>query len=322
MSEFELPENFSQLVHEKYQQALSTGDVVFQESTNHYIEDNDVQFVITHAPGLAKKPTQEKAPEQEQREEGFNPFLNPDPKLTVLSGFGNGEFNILLNKYPITENHLLLTTTEFKSQNSPLSPRELIASIKILDQLEKSSTKNEKFFGFYNCGENSGASQPHKHLQFLKFPDNFNPFVNGLTSNVEPFLATSIKEPLQSKDLPFAHFALPLKKKADELFDEEYLALAFSGLLQRALTILRDTELPIAYNVVFTKKWIYLVPRSKAYYEVEQGKLGLNAAGFIGLILAKNEELLKLIQNDGPTKILSELGFPNTAEEGTDEYHY
>lgn len=319
MSKYDLPDNFGQLVEETYQKALDAGEVVFQESTNEYLEEGDVPYVITFAPGLSKKPTQEKAPEQEARPEGFNPFAEPEPNMTVLSDYGDGEFNILLNKYPIVHNHLLLTTKEFKSQNSPLAPEELIASLKILESLEKSSTKNEKFFGFYNCGENSGASQPHKHLQFLKFPDNFQPFPNGLVSNQDPFIATSLKEPLQSKNVPFAHFVLPLERDPAKLYDEDYLAMAFSSLLQRTLTILRDAEKPTAYNVVFTRKWILLAPRSDAYYE---GKLGLNAAGFIGLILAKNQELLELIKKDGPSNILKDVGFPNTSDQPTDEYHY
>lgn len=319
MSKYDLPENFSQLVEETYQNALKSGEVVFQDSTNEYLEEDDIPFVITHAPGLSKKPTREKAPEQDARPEGFNPFANPEPTMTVLSDYADGQFNILLNKYPIVHNHLLLTTKEFKSQNSPLSPPELIASLKILESLEKASTKNEKFFGFYNCGENSGASQPHKHIQFLKFPENFQPFPNGLVSNEDPFIATSLKEPLQSKNVPFAHFVLPLEKDASKLYDEDYLAMAFSSLLQRTLTILRDSEKPTAYNVVFTRKWILVAPRSNAYYK---DVLGLNSAGFVGLILAKNEELLELIKKDGALNILKAVGFPNTSDQPTDEYHY
>jgi len=319
MSEYDLPTNFGQLVEDKYSNALANGDVIFQESTSEYLEENDVQYVLTYAPGLAKKPTQEKAPEQDSRPEGFNPFANPEESMTVIKDYANGQFNILLNKYPIVNNHLLLTTKEFKSQNSPLSPQDLIASLKIIEALEKSNKKNEKFFGFYNCGDNSGASQPHKHLQFLKIPDNFSPLPSGLVSNQDPFIATSRREPLQSKNVPFAHYVLPLEKDSTKLYDEDYLALAFSSLLQRTLTTLRDSEKPTAYNVVFTKKFLMVIPRSEAYYK---GKLGLNATAFIGSILAKNEELLNMIKEVGPGKILEAVGFPNTADQTTDEYHY
>lgn len=318
MANFDLPEDFSAIVDAKYKSALADGEVVFTGSTQKYIEDQDLQFVVTLAPGLAKKPTQEEAPEQIHRPKDFNPFLDPEPKTTVLADYG-GEYNILLNKFPIVANHLLLTTKSYKSQSSPLSPNDLIASLNILEKLETSSSSNEKFLGFYNCGENSGASQPHKHLQFLRYPDNFTPFPSTIASQDDAFIANANKEPLQSKKLPFAHYVLPLPREKEKLYDEDYVALAFSSLLQRTLTVLRDAGKPIAYNVVFTRKWMMLVPRSEPYYKE---KLGLNSAAFTGLILAKNDELFNLILEDGPLKILEAVGFPNTAEHPTDEYHY
>ncbi|CDR47190.1 CYFA0S30e00166g1_1 [Cyberlindnera fabianii] len=318
MQKYDLPEDFGDLVEKTYTAAFESGDVVLSESTQTYIEANDTQFVITFAESLGKKPTQEESPEQEKRPKDFNPFLNPDPKMTVLADYA-GEYNILLNKFPVTANHLLLTTKDFKPQTSPLSPFDLIASMKILGSLEKSSTKGEKFFGFYNCGENSGASQPHKHLQFLRYPDNFTPFPAQVVAGEEAFIANSSVEPLQNKQLPFAHFILPLPKSEDKLYDEDYMALAFSSLLQRVLTILRDEEKPIAYNVLMTRKWLMLVPRLDPYYK---GKIGINSAAYTGLILAKNQEILDLIKADGPLEILSACGFPNTAGQTTDEYHY
>lgn len=316
---FDLPDNFEELITSKYQKAVESGEIVFTDSTSHIFEDEETeyQFNLTLLKSLASKPTPENAPEQIQRPKDFNPFLNPDPELTVLADYGS-KFNILLNKFPITPNHLLLTTKEFKSQNSPLNPDELLASMKILDKLEKSSKTNEKFFGFYNCGENSGASQPHKHLQFLKFPGNFTPFPSLIAAKDDPFVANANKEPLQDPKLPFAHFVLPLPR-GEKLFDEDYLAMAFSSLLQRTLTVTRDAEADIAYNVVFTKKWLMLVPRSSPIYK---DVLGINSVAYTGLWLAKNEELNELIRKEGPLEILKTLGFPNTYSQPTDEYHY
>lgn len=318
MPGFDLPKDFNQLVQDKYTKAVASGDVVFTETTQQYIEDNDTQFVLSLAPSLAKKPTQEDDPEQEKRPKDFNPFLNPDEPSTVLKDYANGELNILLNKYPITANHLLLTTTKFKPQTSPLSPTELIGSLTVLKELESKSSKGEKFFAFYNCGENAGASQPHKHLQILKYPDNFTPFPAEIAASEEAYISTSKREPLQSKNLPFAHYVLPLPRD-ERLFDEDYITMAFASLLQRTLTVLRDAGKPVAYNVIFTRKWMMLVPRSNGYYKE---KLGINSAGFTGLLLAKNEQLRDLILEDGALNILKEVAFPNTADQPTDEYHY
>lgn len=40
----------------------------------------------------------------------------------------------------------------------PLSPSELVAAYSIVKQLGS----REKHLAFFNCGANSGASQPHK----------------------------------------------------------------------------------------------------------------------------------------------------------------
>lgn len=314
---FELPKDFVDTVRAKFQKAHAAGDVVFADSTNECVEDSNFDFIVTYAPSLAKKPTQQNDPEQIQRSKDFNPFLNPEPELTVIADYAD-QYNILLNKFPITPNHLLLTTKQFKAQSAPLTPNDLIASLHILKSLQ-AGAKGDQFVGFYNCGDNSGASQPHKHLQFMKYPDNFLPFPSTIAASEGAFIANTNKEPLQDARLPFAHFILPLPRDEETLFDEDYLALAFASLLQRTLTILRDTEKPIAYNVVFTTKWLMVVPRSTPYYKE---KLGINAAGFTGLILAKNKELHDLIIEDGPLNVLAAVGFPNTSGEATDEYHY
>lgn len=63
-----------------------------------------------------------------------------------------------LNKFCVTPRHFLLVTKDFKPQTSPLSPLELIAAWQIVKQLGA----REKHLAFFNSGELSGASQPHK----------------------------------------------------------------------------------------------------------------------------------------------------------------
>lgn len=54
--------------------------------------------------------------------------------------------------------HFLLVTKDFASQTSPLTGFELAACWSILKQL----SAREKFIAFFNSGDQSGASQPHK----------------------------------------------------------------------------------------------------------------------------------------------------------------
>ena len=88
-----------------------------------------------------------------------------------------------------TSSGIAITTiewaTEFKSQTSPLDPSDLVQAYLLLRAAHKAG---KHIFAFYNCtytvfshlylesslkllaregGDQSGASQPHKHMQFL-----------------------------------------------------------------------------------------------------------------------------------------------------------
>lgn len=321
--------NLNEKIANCYEKAAQQGEIVFKPSTSETITtDQGNEFVLTLLTSLSAKPTQENSPEQVQRPKDFNPFVNPDPLLTVVADLkledGAPSYNILLNKFPVTPNHILLTTSEFQSQNAPLSASDLTASFRILEQLDLKS----RHFGFYNCGDSSGASQAHKHVQFMELPANFVPFADYLAGQEDPFIANSRKEPLQSSKLPFAHFILPLPASKDALYQDDYLTMAFSSLLARCMTVFREHDCDIGYNVIFCKKWIMLVPRSKSVYtaRIAEGEpeltLGINSCGFLGLILVKNEALKQLVLKVSPEAILQELGFPNTAGKKSDEYDY
>lgn len=57
-----------------------------------------------------------------------------------------------------------LGNTEFQSQTKPPTPPDLVLAYQIL--LAGQRARNP-FLAFFNCGDRSGASQPHKHLQFI-----------------------------------------------------------------------------------------------------------------------------------------------------------
>ncbi len=87
-----------------------------------------------------------------------------------------GEFeghNVLLNKFSIVRHHALLTTkgilscscrsdrADFQSQFQPPGLADFKAAFRFLKETQFT------YFAFYNCGPLSGASLPHRHLQFL-----------------------------------------------------------------------------------------------------------------------------------------------------------
>ncbi|KAI3403100.1 APA2 [Candida oxycetoniae] len=319
MDSFDIPEDFYETLNEKYEQAvknnhiLFNGDAAVNELVKVKASELTIDFQLTLLTSLAHKP--------EQGDRESNPFEKPEPELTILNNYGpNKEFRVVFNKFPVVPLHFLLVTKEFQSQNSPLSPAELFASYKILSKVvEKSKRNNSEWFAFFNCGPESGASQPHKHIQFMIQPPpsmQFKPYAETLALQAETVSAKS--KPFQSNNLPFAHFLIKLPDESH--VDENVLATSFTALLQRTLTVLRSNEQKqISYNFIMTPSYMLMVPRATAKYE---GKLGINSCGFQGLILCKNEELFEMVKQKGPLDILRAVGFPNTTDIPEDEYHY
>jgi sulfate adenylyltransferase (ADP) / ATP adenylyltransferase len=62
-----------------------------------------------------------------------------------------------------------LATKEFKEQTDDLEADDLEVTYECLKTWEESNeaTRSQKLFAFFNSGEHSGASQPHRHIQFL-----------------------------------------------------------------------------------------------------------------------------------------------------------
>lgn len=77
---------------------------------------------------------------------------------------------LVLNKFPIIPNHFILATTEFKEQTDPLEASDLEASLALLEAWQQASSE-KKLFAFFNSGKHSGASQRHRHVQFLPIED-------------------------------------------------------------------------------------------------------------------------------------------------------
>ncbi len=66
---------------------------------------------------------------------------------------------------------------DYMLQSSPLTPGELTAAYKTLLAAKRAG---RAFLAFFNCGEPSGSSQGHKHLQFLPLPNPEGPPVEKL----------------------------------------------------------------------------------------------------------------------------------------------
>lgn len=110
--------------------------------------DGGVPFELRRSTAVARKA---KAPRV------ANPFLPPDPDLLVAE---LGAHRVVLNKFPVFPDHLLLVTRVYEPQDSPLGVADFAALL--------AGMAAGPALGFYNSGPRSGASQPHRHLQLVR----------------------------------------------------------------------------------------------------------------------------------------------------------
>ncbi len=113
------------------------------------------------------------------RDPNFNPFLNPDPELTV-GPVGDAHVAIL-NKFPLCARHLVLARRVFEEQRLPLARSDFAALAALMGEAGG--------IGLYNGGTAAGASQRHKHVQWM--PDDAG---NASLSLFAPGLPTGLAE--------------------------------------------------------------------------------------------------------------------------------
>eukprot|EP01084_Bolivina_argentea_P075393 136689_1 len=138
--------------------AKETGYLISFKSEQIFIQNNNIKFMVTLAKNLAKKP-KPKISENEFKD----PFIAPfDIGCHVIDL--NNEYKILLNKFNVVPNHILIITSNFVKQTLPLIAKDFDITMKVILSMNG--------LCYFNSGPFSGASQPHKHIQII--PRNYN----------------------------------------------------------------------------------------------------------------------------------------------------
>ncbi|KAF8904429.1 ATP adenylyltransferase-domain-containing protein [Gymnopilus junonius] len=312
-------------VPSRFENALKTGDLFFFPSTIEKHTEQEIQYEIRLCPALQHKPAlptphfsddliDSEITDHTPKGKKFDPFLPPyNNNLHVgdlKDEVSQEEFAILLNKYSVVPQHFLMVTKEFRSQASPLMPHELLQSYTMVLSARKIG---KKIFAFYNCGNNSGASQPHKHIQFVPIEDD-GPPIERLARQAKldfadrPFSLTKLSYASHSYRFPTNLDTYPQERL------EELLANAFLQLLDLSISTIRhDPEYPAgtpSYNVIMTLEHLHIVPRRLEHYTLEKTgeKLNINALGFAGMLLVKSDEELAAVKREGVGKILRGVG--------------
>ncbi|CAM3229387.1 ATP adenylyltransferase [Corallococcus sp. ZKHCc1 1396] len=214
----------------------------------------------------------------------FNPFASPEPAL-VLGDVAPAHV-CLLNKFNVVEHHLLLVTRDFESQDALLTAGDFDALATCLEGLDG--------LAFYNAGEIAGASQRHKHLQLV--PPLGPQALRAPVEALLPALPGPGRE-VAAGALPFLHRVVGLGPW--EAPEPGARMLAAYRLLREALGLGATSP----YNLLVTRDWMLLVPRSRA----EHLGVNVNALGFAGSLLVRTPEQLSAVAALGPLELLRQV---------------
>ena len=234
----------------------------------------------------------------------FNPFLPPDPRLVVRAL--PPSHALLLNKFNVADGHVLVVTRAFEAQEAALTEGDAAATWVALTAAPGPGGG----LAYFNRGPESGASQPHKHVQVVPLPlmegggeggeggnarAPFEPSALAAVAGAPPYQV----EPVRS--LPVRAFAAAMPA------DPEPRALA--GCLARlaaACGVANAADTTTSYNLLLTPRVAMAVPRRAA----RVGPLGVNAVAFAGSLLVRSEAELAYIEARGPWDVLRDAGVP------------
>ncbi|GAB9470286.1 5',5'''-p-1,p-4-tetraphosphate phosphorylase [Globisporangium polare] len=289
--------------------------------------DNGIQYILFQAQALNQKPvaiapsssssstpsTSAPAEKKPFRDPFAKEHLEQDLFITQV----HGTHNLVLNKFSIVDEHLVLPTIEYEAQETPLSKADLRAMWTSMRDLDA--------FAFFNCGYESGASQPHKHMQLMSYPS-----LKAFTNLDMPPLLHFINERLRSypineivhlPELPFLHFLHRIDLNADtesqaaadhlhaiyEKVRREMNALAYPADHAEERATNASEQLPVAYNLLMTNSFLFVIPRRRQ----SVAGIEVNSIGFIGSFFVRNAEQRALFEaHGGPMALLRAVTFP------------
>jgi ATP adenylyltransferase len=261
--------SFALAVETRVRQALASGALEPIETIQESICDAGVRFAVRRVSSLALKHGDAGATRG-------NPFLPYDERLFVADV--TDTHVALLNKYPVIERHVLLVTRRFADQEAPLDAGDCEALALCLEE--------GGALGFYNAGREAGASQSHRHLQ-VAWLDPVP--VEALFRELG-----EVKSACEIPRLPFRH-AFRRRAGAADLFE------GYRELLDAA-----GVRPPAPYNLLATRDWMLLVPRSREAFE----GISINALGFAGSLFVRDAAQLERVRRAGPMNVLRAVAMP------------
>ncbi len=276
-------------IEKRTKHALKCGALLSIPTEFEFVEHHGVRFLVRTLFNLIRKDKAKQQQKQQTTSTGkeFNPFLPYESDLFVadISPTHVG----ILNKYNVVDHHLLIITREFEEQESLLTLADFQAMAACLTEFDG--------LVFYNSGKMAGASQRHKHLQMIPLP--LTP--DGSQIPIAPLLKNAqFNSPVSTiSQLPFLHAFATLDTTFPEAILEIYHQLLTAVDLQE-----NNQQICGAYNLIATKEWMLIVPRSQESF----ASISVNSLGFAGTMLARDAQQMKIIKDIGPMNILRQVG--------------
>lgn len=293
----------------QHDHALSTGALRPIETRVECLPAGDIQFVVRILANVSHK---EKARQQQGKTAPANPFL-PYEEALYVSDISETHL-CLLNKFNVVDYHFLIVTRQFEAQDSWLSLADFEALVRCLQDVDG--------LAFFNGGTVAGSSQPHKHLQVVPYTNSLTAFpmewvimspncvevpdsIEDLDSVKNPDSKKGGEMIVTSPLLPFRHAIL--RGLSGPISASHYLA-CYHRLLN-AVGITGSAHgnglQTAAYNLVCTRQWMLIVPRSQEKY----GNISVNALGFAGSLLVRDPAMLAQLQALTPLGLLQQVGY-------------
>ena len=293
------PGTLWQRIIEQTKYALSCGALQSIPTEYELVEQGGIRFLVREISNLARKDAAKKEAKKVSIDSNkeFNPFLPYEEDLFVADI--SDTHLCLLNKFNVVEHHLLIVTRAFEEQDSLLTLADLAAMGIVLAEIDG--------LAFYNSGTIAGASQRHKHLQLVPLPL----VPGGERIPIEVLLETAVFEGMVGKipSFPFVHalakfdhnLILSGGDAAAALLDCYRTLLQAVGLLNDNSN--QDNEPLGPYNLLATREWMLIVPRSQEFFE----SISVNSLGFAGALLVRNDEKMKVMKECGPLNVLQQV---------------
>lgn len=285
---------------------------------------------MRYCPSLAKKPLPNlpgATPKQK-----IDPFENPSEALRIADIPTTDPSHVLvLNKFPIIAEHFILATKSNKKQTHVLEQDDLEATYACLKEWQGGAgNQQRRLLAFFNSGEHSGASQPHRHLQFLPVEGMRDGDKTGSWDMLIDSILDTTGRSITARDIPFAYFSRLFRSEPtgaellamyNELYEAAKAAVdkfISSHPDQFTLHPVDNGDLPISYNLAMTTSGMVIVPRRAEGTMLrrddgsEIGFVALNGTTLGGTMMVKHQDEWDMLRNNAKLldSILTAIGIP------------